>query len=75
MPNDDKEFIIPLDKFPNLLEIAQMHDLNVTPWSRFKESVIDMHTEGVKKQELIAYINTAYDTLEVEEDGQLKLPL
>lgn len=75
MPNDDKELIIPLEKFPNLLKIARQHDLSVTPWSRFKESVIDLHTEGVKKQELIAYINTAYDTLEVEEDGQLKLPL
>lgn len=75
MPNDDKEYIIPLDNFPNLLGIAHVHDAYVTPWSRFKESVIDMHAEGVKKQELIAYINTAYDTLEVEEDGQLKLPL
>ena len=50
MPNDDKEFIIPLEKFPNLLKIAQIHDSNVTPWSRFKESVIDLHTEGIKKQ-------------------------
>lgn len=75
MPNDDKEHIIPIEKFPNLLDIAELYDSYVTPWSRFKESVITMHAEGVKKQELIAYINKAYDTLEAKEDGQLELPL
>lgn len=41
-------------------------------YSVFQVSVIDLCSQGVEKQQLIAFINNAYSTMEVKEDGQLE---
>lgn len=41
-------------------------------YSVFKVSVIDLCSQGIEKQQLIGFINNAYSTMEVEEDGQLE---
>lgn len=41
-------------------------------YSVFKVSVIDLCSQGIEKQQLIAFINNAYSTMEAKEDGQLE---